>query len=69
MVDERSSPSKGWQEVNTIMTEGGLSETDEIIMFHQAQSGDAPSYEGDTENDDAQTDVTQYSDSRRYDAL
>lgn len=68
MVDERSSPSKGWQEVNAIMTEGGLSETDELITFHQSQA-DSPSYEEDTQLDDAQEDVTQYSDDGRYDTL
>lgn len=69
MVDERSSPSKGWQEINAIMTEGGLSDTEEVIMFQKAQAGDAPSYEEDTQLDDAQADVTQYSDDGRYDTL
>lgn len=55
MVDENTSPSKGWQEVNAIMTEGGLSEKEEVIMFHQAQSGDT-SYEEAT----SQTDITSY---------
>ncbi|WP_414838010.1 hypothetical protein ACK3SF_01260 [Candidatus Nanosalina sp. VS9-1] len=55
MVDEVSSPSKGWQEVNALMQKGGLSDIEEVIMFNKAQSGDA-SYEEAT----AQTQLSDY---------
>ncbi len=46
MVDEASSPSKGWAEIDAMMKSGGLSEKEEVILFQMAQAGETPSYEG-----------------------